>query len=235
VDTRDLAAIAGAVLVPVVTTLLGAMGILFKEWRSRRDAVRRRAYLLADATAQATFIEQWWRALRALTDAPEQLGKEAAEAESLLLAARRSIDQLPYPCEQSADRPGVLRRMLLLYRLNSTVGRIFAYLFWFCLVILLLLYLTFVTDAVHYGFYSAADGFFGSTAFLALPLLLFRALAVLSEDRGSKRSKLRRSLHENNSPGLNREAGASPVVELPVPLLEGGRGAGDQADPGGLR
>lgn len=53
-------------LVPVVTAVVGAVGILLRDLYDRRSEIGRRKYAMDDATRQVTFAAEWWKAKQAL-------------------------------------------------------------------------------------------------------------------------------------------------------------------------
>ena len=77
----DIAPIVAAVLVPVVTALVGAVGILTRDLYNRRSEMGRRRYAMDDATRQVTFAAEWWKAKQALGCTPDdQAARAIAES-----------------------------------------------------------------------------------------------------------------------------------------------------------
>jgi hypothetical protein len=60
--TEQVVTIILALLVPVVTGVVGALAILFQDWRVRRSRAGRRKLALEDATRQVAFAAEWWKA-----------------------------------------------------------------------------------------------------------------------------------------------------------------------------
>ena len=63
---QDVVNIALAVLVPVVTAVVGAIGVAFQDWRVRRSTAGRRKLAVDDARAQVNFVADWWNAKKSL-------------------------------------------------------------------------------------------------------------------------------------------------------------------------
>jgi hypothetical protein len=121
-DSKDVAGVILAILVPVVTATLGALGVAFQDWRRGRTRLGRRKATLEDARAQVGFVAEWWTASRSL-DLPRE-SAAAATRDAMALLARASsavtLSQLPLP----RNLPQVtLARVLLLYPFATWAGR----------------------------------------------------------------------------------------------------------------
>lgn len=64
--TEQVVTIVVALLVPMVTGVVGSLGILFQDWRARRSRAGRRKLALEDATRQVAFATEWWKARQSL-------------------------------------------------------------------------------------------------------------------------------------------------------------------------
>jgi hypothetical protein len=80
VQTQDVVPIVAAVLVPVVTAAVGALGLMFQDWRVTRSNAGRRKLRLEEATQRVTFTAEWWKARQAIDSTPEELNQAAARA-----------------------------------------------------------------------------------------------------------------------------------------------------------
>jgi hypothetical protein len=175
-----------AIAVPVITALLGALGIVVRDWRIRRDAQSRRARALADATAQAAFVEQWRRAAEGLGGDPVLREQHAGQARLLLAQAVATVTHSPQLAETPSDRVGATRRLLLLYRLRSGWARVVraAYLIW--LLILVLAYATGVASAFGSTESWASLGYLSiGTLFFLAPAVALRSFALYLDTRRS--------------------------------------------------
>ncbi|XVV08437.1 hypothetical protein ACQP2X_26705 [Actinoplanes sp. CA-131856] len=177
------------ILVPtvsaVLTAVLGAAGILIKEWRIRRDVENRRARALADATAVAAFVEQWWKATLGLKDATPELQFHAMNARSFLAHAADTVSASPPFHDGGRDLPGATRRILLLYRFHSKWGLFVRGLFFGCLLLATASYTLGVGDALNGGNGWLDVGYL--TVAIAIiypvPIISLRAAAVHLEKR----------------------------------------------------
>jgi hypothetical protein len=86
-DSRDLAGVLLAILVPVVTASLLARGVAFQDWRRGRTRLGRRKAALDDARAQVGFVSEWWAASRSLELPLEPAAAATREAMALLARA----------------------------------------------------------------------------------------------------------------------------------------------------
>jgi hypothetical protein len=121
-ESKDFAGVVLAILVPVVTATLGALGLAFQDWRRSRTRLGRRKALLEDARAQVEFVSQWWTANTSL-DLPQDPSATATHEAMALLARASSavaLSQLPLP---RSLPPLTLRRLALLYPFASWAGR----------------------------------------------------------------------------------------------------------------
>src|SRR4051794_1831542 len=121
-DAKDFAGVLLAVLVPIVTATVGALGVAFQDWRRGRTRLGRRKAALEDARAQVSFVADWWTATRSLDLPQESAAAATRQAHALLDRASSavSLSQLPPP---RSLPPLTLRRVLLLYPFTSWAGR----------------------------------------------------------------------------------------------------------------
>jgi hypothetical protein len=121
-DSKDFAGVLLAILVPVVTATLGALGLAFQDWRRGRTRLGRRKVALEDARAQVGFVSEWWTASRSLELPEESAAAVTHDAMALLARASSAVtlSQLPLP----RNLPQVtLGRVLLLYPFATWAGR----------------------------------------------------------------------------------------------------------------
>jgi hypothetical protein len=121
-DSKDFAGVVLAVLVPVVTATLGALGVAFQDWRRGRTRLGRRKAALEDARAQVGFVSDWWTASHSLQLSEESAAAATRDAMALLARASSAVtlSQLPLP---RALPQVTLGRVLLLYPFASWAGR----------------------------------------------------------------------------------------------------------------
>ena len=121
-NPQNVASIVIAVLVPVVTAVVGAIGVAFQDWRVRRSTAGRRKLAVDDARAQVNFVADWWNAKKSLGQSPEALQEAASRATALLEDASAVVSAVrltsPVP-----KRPVTFRRLALLYPFRTREGR----------------------------------------------------------------------------------------------------------------
>jgi hypothetical protein len=66
VTSDQVVSLAAALLVPIVTAVLGVLGLMFGDWRQRRTETGRRKLALEDASRQVSFAAEWWNAKKLL-------------------------------------------------------------------------------------------------------------------------------------------------------------------------
>ncbi|MCO6005512.1 hypothetical protein NE236_11025 [Actinoallomurus purpureus] len=116
-QAQDVVSIAAAVLVPIVTATVGALGLMFQDWRVSRSGAGRRKLLLEEATQRVTFTAEWWKARQAIDSTPDELKQAAARA----LAWLNEASELT----TAREEPGVsLGRLLLLQRFERRTAKI---------------------------------------------------------------------------------------------------------------
>jgi hypothetical protein len=72
--------IVTAISVPVVTAILGVIGVMFQDWRARKTQAGRRKLALEDARRQVSFATEWWNARKLLADSTETVQEVTASA-----------------------------------------------------------------------------------------------------------------------------------------------------------
>jgi hypothetical protein len=115
--------IAITLLAPVVTAVLGVLGLAFGDWRQRRTEAGRRKLALEDANRQVSFAAEWLKAKKLVADSPEAEQEAATRAGAWLEEASALVAaSKPPPID---ERPAItLRRLLLLYPLQRRASRV---------------------------------------------------------------------------------------------------------------
>jgi hypothetical protein len=127
--------IAVALLVPIVTALLGVLGVMFGDWRQRRTQEGRRKIALEDASRQVAFAAEWWNARKLLADSPQAEQEATTRAVGWLEEASGLVTESKLPATE--DKPEItLRRLLLLYPLQSRAATVVRGVFYVCLALL---------------------------------------------------------------------------------------------------
>ena len=144
----EVVSIVTAVLVPVVTATVGALGLLFQDWRQRRSQVGRRKLAFEDATRQVAFASDWWKARQSVVSSPQALQDATTralawldEASALVTAAER----LPVDGESRVSLP----RLLLFYRLQGRSAKIIRVAYYLCLGAMVYQSLLILSDALE--------------------------------------------------------------------------------------
>ncbi len=187
--STEVVTIAVAVLVPIVTAILGVLGIAFQDWRQRRSDVGRRRLAFEEAGRQVSFATEWWNARKLLVDSPETM-KEATsravgwleEASALVVEAKKvSMEEKP---------PLTLRRLLLFYPLKGRAANILRGAFFVSLALMVEGVGTVITDALSHPELIYDDG--GALIAVALLSLALRFLVEITKDQGPKDDRAHR-------------------------------------------
>lgn len=187
-NRQEIVALIAAVLVPVVTAIVGTLGILFQDRRARRTATGRRRAAFEDANRQVTFADAWWKAQRAVTDSSERLATANTRAQTLLDKAIGLIETVDRPTidrEQAVS----LRELLLAYRMDHRSAKIIRVVFYLSLAWFLLLCLSLADQSLDQnGIEDAFWQFTAATLFGMLALTL-RFWAVSADRQPSSTSR----------------------------------------------
>ena len=144
-------------LVPVVTAVIGAIGLMLKDRRLAHDSRAIREKALAEASAQIGFATDWWKAQQLLgadhaSDANQKLRAWLLEAETTVTAARQiQVDR----------NPVTVRKLFLFEPMHRTSSKLLRILFWISALWLVL------GAAVTAGDAHPGGGFGGDIAFLS--------------------------------------------------------------------
>lgn len=178
--------VAVALLVPVVTALLGAFGIVSRDLYERRSDRGRYKQAYDDATRKVAFATEWWKAKQELGVEPDDLQSARETAQTWLGEATALIERAAKPPRRPEDRYSLTRRVLLAYpfkRPSAQLLRIVYYSF------LLLMMMNLVMD-VSMAATEFTGGYLSMTLMgliiLGLPALGIRAWAVSIEQRAAR-------------------------------------------------
>ncbi len=136
-------AIVVPLLVPVVTGIVGATGLMLKERRLARDSRHLRQQAIAEATAEVGFATEWWQAQQllgadALSVAHPKMVAWLAEAEVIVEVAKRKTSP--------SHTPVTLRRLLLMEPMHRRSSKAIRVLFWISVIWLCVAAITTATD-----------------------------------------------------------------------------------------
>ena len=92
-------------LVPIITAIVGAVGVLIREQYDQRTERGRRKYAMDEATRRVAFAAEWWKAKQALGSTPDDEAARAI-AESWLEEATPSS---PRRCTRLAGQSPIAR------------------------------------------------------------------------------------------------------------------------------
>jgi hypothetical protein len=176
-------------VVPVITGLVGALGIALRDRRAAHDRRTVRATVLAEATAEVTFAKEWWAAQQALGGdaAPQSTERTAdllADAEAKVVGLR----SLPV-----AEREGVsFDRLFLFRRLEGRQAKTLKVLFWVAIAFVAIAAISLASDAAANGehAYVGSDLVLGVVSLFLVPIFHEAAEAA---DRRTRREPEERS------------------------------------------
>jgi len=161
-------------LVPVVTGLVAALGLVLKEWQMAHNRQSVRAQALAEANAQVAFASEWWKAHQLLGH--EAMAGAATQALLWLGEAEARVADTRHLGAQERD-PVTLKKLFLLHPMRRWSGRILKALFLLCVVTILLGLSATIAHTLATGDTSYLFGDIGAVPTLSLLALVFRALA----------------------------------------------------------
>ena len=124
--------IVTAVLVPVLTAILGVLGVMFQDWHARKTQAGRRKLALEDARRQVSFATEWWSARKLLADSAEAVQEATDSAMPWLeqASARAAASELPAMEEKTRI---TFRRLMLFYRLQGMAANVIRGIFYLLL------------------------------------------------------------------------------------------------------
>jgi hypothetical protein len=200
-------------LVPVVSAVVGAVGILIRDLYDRRSEMGRRKYAMDEATRQVTFAAEWWKAKQALGSTPDDEAARAI-AESWLEEATSLVSTALHPPRRPEPSRSVTRqsrirsRILLAYPFQRWTARVLRVAYYVVLVFTALGVLAaplLASEGAKLG--DVAFTFVVEVGFYGLLALGIRAWAVSIENRAAKQ---RTSAIENRA--AKQGASAQPFV-----------------------
>lgn len=131
------------VLVPVVTGIVGALGIMFQGWYARRSRAEQRRLAFEDAIRQVTFAEQWWKARTAMDPAPVAVEYATTTALVQVDSAHNFVGALK-DSQGTPDSRSVFRKLFLLYGFQRRVAKVLRVLYFLLLAFMYLIALALV-------------------------------------------------------------------------------------------
>lgn len=178
-----------ALLVPIVTGVVGAAGILTRDLYDSRSEMGRRKYAMDDATRRVTFAAEWWKAKQALGSTPDDEAARAI-AESWLEEATSLVSEAAlHPPRRPEPNRSVTRRILLAYPFQRWTARLLrvAYYLLLAFAALSAFGALAMTGSPDIKFGGAVSMTIGVLIFYGLLALGIRAWAVSIENRAAKR------------------------------------------------
>jgi Protein of unknown function (DUF2510) len=184
-ETEFLTAMV-ALMVPVVTAVVGAIGILARDLYSQRSEVGRRKYALDDATRRVAFTAEWWKAKQALGSAADDQGARAI-AQSWLEETTSLVSEALHPRRRPGTDRSVTRRILLAYPFQRWTARLLRVIYYLFLALWVSVVL--VTPMENIEGIKVGDKVilvvFGIVVY-GLPTFAIRAWAISIENRPAK-------------------------------------------------
>jgi hypothetical protein len=197
-----------ALMVPAVTGIVGALGLVLKESRRARDRRNIREQALAEARAEVAFCSEWWQAHQLL--GTEATTSSTAKALELLAEAESKVTSTQH-LSIEPKMPITFRRLLMLRptKTHKRGARILRVLFWISLAWLVLGAIILAQDATSTSRIEHAElgSDFGAIVFFALTTLLLRAWA----------SRADQPEHAAASPVSREPAASGPVLTAGSP------------------
>jgi hypothetical protein len=181
--------IATAVLVPVVTAILGVLGVMFQDWRARRTRAGKRKLALEDARRQVSFAVEWWNARQLLTGSTEAVQQATTCTMTWLEQAAARVTASEPPVAEDKTRI-TFGRILLFYRLQGTAANIIRGSFYVLLGLLVVYFGQMISDLLE----SRPSYVLGDLVIMiviSLVALSLRFWAVSAQNPTRKRRRIR--------------------------------------------
>jgi hypothetical protein len=176
-----------ALLAPVITAVLGGIGILTRDLYNRRSEKGRRTYAMDDATRQVTFAAEWWNAKQALGSASDDQVSRAIVESWLEEAISRVAEALHPPTRPEPER-SVARRILLAYPFDSRPARAVKLAYYLLLALTVSIATTPLTMALdHVNPVDAISVSIAGTITYGFLAFAVRAWAVSIDNRAAKK------------------------------------------------
>ena len=180
--------IATAVLVPVVTAILGVLGVMFQDWRARRTRAGKRKLALEDARRQVSFAVEWWNARQLLTGSTEAVQQATTCTMTWLEQAAARVTASEPPVAEDKTRI-TFGRILLFYRLQGTAANIIRGSFYVLLGLLVVYIGQMISDMLAAPRYALGD--LVIIIVISLVALSLRFWAVSAQNPTRKRRRIR--------------------------------------------
>ena len=188
VSSQDVA----TVLVPVITAIIGALGVLWQDWRQRRSLAARRKLAFEDAIRQVSFAELWWRAKQSIAPSSGDAGQDTtADPLSFLDNALRLVKSVEPP-RFDQDARSLLRRLLLLYGFQRRAAKMLRVVFYLLLTVITVTALVALGNVLAGDASTTRESLAWQLIFaivLAVVTLVIRFSAVSIEDAAERRSR----------------------------------------------
>ncbi|MGW5076904.1 hypothetical protein [Rhodococcus sp. NPDC004095] len=177
-------------LVPVVTAILGALGIVLRDVYERRSDRGRRKYAIDDATHRISFITDWWNAKQTVGVGSDELQSAQETVQRWLKEAISQVSESMRPTTRPEGQYSVMRRVLLAYPFKRVSAQLLRVLY--CIVLYLFLpfwVVVYAFDIPNFDDYTSEEwgGVAVMFAFLMVLALGLRAWAVSIEGRAARR------------------------------------------------
>jgi hypothetical protein len=180
--SQDVATVLTATLVPLVTGIVGAIGILFQERRAQRSTAERHRLAYEDAAGRVGFALQWLEARKSVTPSPDSVQEATDTALSWITEAAFIVDSAGMQ-KPEKDKGPVVGRLFLFYRMYRWSARTLRVTYYLCLLYLLWLALIVLGETLSHASYAdRASWEITSSVTFGLLALTLRAAAV-SADR----------------------------------------------------
>lgn len=168
-------------LVPVVTGVVGAFGLMLKDRRLARDSRNVRTAALAQATAEVGFASEWWKAQQflgtdAAADCTQKLNGWLAQAESTVTNAQHLTTQ---------HNTVTLRRLFLAEPMHRRSSKVLRVLFWISVLWLVAVAGTTATDISEKHQHTWVGSDLALLIISAVIVLFLHIWAEASEQHGS--------------------------------------------------
>src|SRR5882724_8616056 len=135
--TAETVQIALAAAVPIVTAIVGIVGIVFHDWRARRTQSGLRKLVFEDANRQVSFASEWWKTQRLLADSPEQMTEVTSRVSTWLEEASALV--MDAKLLHIEEKPRItVGRLLMFYPLQRRAARVSRGILYVCLGVLVL-------------------------------------------------------------------------------------------------
>ncbi len=173
------------VLVPIVTALIGILGVVFQDWWERRTRVGRRKLALEHAKLQVSFATEWLTAQKLIADSPEDLDKAGTFALKWLNEASAEVEESEALYTIAKQRI-TIAQLLLFYPLHGAWAKFLRILFYASFFLA-------VSGAISFGSDVGSGGYGGDIAVAVAGvflMLVFRSGAIEADRHSHDRRQI---------------------------------------------